>query len=112
MAVAIDASGALYVVDGDNNRIRRFTVGGTVATFAGTSVTVGDGGPSPQAPLVGPIGTAVDSAGNLYIADSGANRIRKVIPSGTIGTVAGNGQTGGSGNGAAATTATLNGPGT
>ena len=110
MAVALDASGALYVVDGDNNRIRRFTVGGTVATLAGTSVTVGDGGPSPQAPLVGPIGTAVDSAGNLYIADSGANRIRKVIPSGTIGTVAGNGQTGGSGNGGAATTATLNGP--
>jgi uncharacterized protein (TIGR03437 family) len=110
IAVALDASGAVNVADENNNRIRRFVVGGAVTTLAGMTTSVGDGGQSPQATLVSPTGAAVDSAGNLYIADKSANRIRKVTPSGTISTVAGNGQTGGSGNNGPATSAALNAP--
>jgi uncharacterized protein (TIGR03437 family) len=94
VTVAVDASGAVYVADGDNNRIRRFVVGGAIATFAGTTTSVGDGGPSTQARLDEPWGIAADSSGNLYIADIPANRVRKVTPSGTITTLAGTGQTG------------------
>jgi hypothetical protein len=82
------------VADLDNNRIRRVVPGGTVTTFAGTATSVGDGGPSTLARLDGPWGEAMDSSGNLYIADRSDNRIRKVTPSGTITTVAGTGQTG------------------
>ena len=110
-AVAVDATGNVYVADLDNNRVRRVVPGGSVTTFAGTASSVGDNGPSTQARLDGPAGIAVDSAGNLYIADSGDNRIRKVTPSGAITTVAGNGQTGSSGDNGPATAAALNGPG-
>ena len=85
VAVAVDASGTVYVADWDNNRIRRFAVGGAVTTFAGTTTSVGDGGPSTQA-RVEPWSIAVDSTGNLYIADRVENRVRKVTPSGTITT--------------------------
>jgi uncharacterized protein (TIGR03437 family) len=110
VAVAVDASGAIYVADYDNNRIRRFAVGGAVTTFAGTATSVGDGGSSTQA-RVEPWSIAVDSAGNLYIADRVENRVRKVTPSGTITTAAGTGQTGYSGDngpGASAVLATPN----
>jgi sugar lactone lactonase YvrE len=109
VAVAVDASGAVYVADGDNNRIRRFTVGGAVTTFAGTTTSVGDGGPSTQA-RVEPWSIAVDSAGNLYIADRLENRVRKVTPSGTISTVAGTGQTGYSGDNGPGVSAALSTP--
>jgi len=92
--VAVDASGAVYVADLNNGRVRRFIVGGDMATFAGTATSVGDGGPSIDARLDSPNGVAVDGSGNLYIADISANRVRKVTPSGTITTLAGNGQTG------------------
>ena len=88
-AVALDASGAVLVADQDNNRIRRVVVGGTLSTFAGTTTSTGDGGASTQARLVNPTGIAVDSAGNLFIADSQANRVRKVTLAGTITTVPG-----------------------
>jgi uncharacterized protein (TIGR03437 family) len=91
-AVAVDSSGAVYVADMANNRIRRFVSGGNIATFAGTAVSAGDGGASTQARLDNPMSVAVDSSGNLYIADPSANRIRKVAPSGTITTLAGNGE--------------------
>jgi uncharacterized protein (TIGR03437 family) len=110
VAVAVDASGAVYVADGDNNRIRRFTIGGAIATFAGTTTSVGDGGPSTQARLDDPSSVAVDSSGNLYIADPGANRVRKVTPSGTITTLAGTGQTGFGGDNGPANLAILSTP--
>jgi uncharacterized protein (TIGR03437 family) len=109
VAVALDASGNVYVADLDNNRIRRFALGGTVTTFAGTTNSVGDGGPSTEA-RVEPWAVAVDSAGNLYIADRSEQRVRKVTPAGTIATVAGTGQTGYGGDNGPATAAVLSTP--
>jgi uncharacterized protein (TIGR03437 family) len=94
VGVAVDASGAVYVADLNNGRVRRFVVGGAITTFGGTVTSVGDGGPSIQSRLNRPASVAVDSSANLYIADPTANRVRKVTPSGTIITLAGNGQTG------------------
>jgi len=110
MGIALDASDAVYVADLDNNRIRRFTVGGAINTFAGTTRSIGDGGPSIQARLNAPWSIAVDSTGNLYIADRSDNRVRKVTPSGTIATLAGNGQNGYGGDGGPSTMAILNTP--
>jgi uncharacterized protein (TIGR03437 family) len=94
----------------DNNRVRRVVPGGTVTTIAGQTLSIGDSGPATLARLTNPGGTAIDAAGNLYIADTGQNRIRKVSPSGTITTVAGTGATGSNGNGGPATAATLSAP--
>jgi uncharacterized protein (TIGR03437 family) len=93
-----------------NNRIRRFAVGGAIATFAGTVTSIGDGGPSTQARLTGPWSAAVDSAGNLYIADRLDNRVRKVTPSGTISTLAGTGAAGFGGDNGPGASAVLNTP--
>ena len=109
IGVALDASSNVYVADSDNNRIRRFALGGTVTTFAGTTNSVGDGGPSTEA-RVEPWGVAVDSVGNLYIADRSEQRVRKVTPSGTITTVAGTGQTGYGGDNGPGTAAVLSTP--
>jgi DNA-binding beta-propeller fold protein YncE len=86
-------------------------VNGTITTVAGSAnfPPLGDGGPATSAGLSIPEGVAVDSAGNLYIADTGNYRVRKVS-GGTITTVAGNGIAGFSGDGAAATNASLGGP--
>jgi uncharacterized protein (TIGR03437 family) len=73
--------------------------------------TGGDGGPATSAFLDYPVGVAYDSAGNLYIADQGSNRIRKVSTSGTITTYAGNGASRSAGDGGSATLASLNAPG-
>ena len=109
--VAMDGSGALYIADTNNNRIRKVS-GGTVTTVAGngTAGFSGDGGPAPNASLNYPSSVAVDSAGNLYIADSYNARVRKVS-GGTITTVAGNGTLGFSADGIPATTAALAYPG-
>ena len=87
------------------------TPGGIISTVAGGAVLPiysGDGGPAVGAGLFLPGGVAVDSAGNLYIADIGNNRIRKVNPAGVISTVAGNGTKGFSGDGGAGSAAQLN----
>jgi sugar lactone lactonase YvrE len=110
VAVAVDASGAVYVADLDNGRIRRFVMGGVMNTFAGTVTSVGDGGPSTQAHMVGVLGVAADPSGNLYIADHTGNRVRKVTPSGIITTLAGNGQTGYGGDNGPAASSILNAP--
>jgi hypothetical protein len=109
VGVSLDASGNVYVADEFNNRIRRFVPGGAIATFAGTTISVGDGGPSTQA-RIEPWSVAVDSSGNLYIADRLEQRVRKVTPSGTITTLAGNGQAGGGGDNGPANLAALNTP--
>jgi len=109
VGVPLDASGNVYVADEFNNRIRRFIAGGAIATFAGTTTYNGDGGPSTQA-SVEPWSVAVDPSGNLYIADRLEQRVRKVTPSGTITTLAGNGQAGGGGDNGPANLAALNTP--
>jgi sugar lactone lactonase YvrE len=110
VAVALDAFGNVYVADLDNNRIRRLIPGGAVARLAGSATSIGDFGPSTEARVFSPPNVAVDSSGNLYIADRNINRIRKVTPSGAITTVAGTGQTGRSGDNGPATSAALNTP--
>jgi trimeric autotransporter adhesin len=92
--IALDSTGNLYIADRDNNRIRKVTPDGIITTVAGNGTdgygsTIGDGGKATSAPVYNPTGVAVDSAGNLYIADSKNNRIRKVTPEGIITTVAG-----------------------
>ena len=92
--IAVDAAGSLYIADCKNNRIRKVSPGGVITTVAGNGSAgfSGDGGPATGARLNGPQGVAVDPAGNLYIADTGNYRVRKVSSSGTITTVAGNGE--------------------
>jgi len=112
MRIAIDSQSNLYISDPVNSRVRRVTGDGTIRTFAGNGIYVfaGDGGPAAQASLQYPLGLAFDAAGNLYIADSVADRVRKVAPNGTISTVAGNGSAVEGGDGGLATQAHLNGP--
>jgi hypothetical protein len=114
--VAVDAAGNLYIADQVNNRVRRVTADGVMNTFAGSGPFggfggfSGDGGPATLAQLNLPMGVALDSAGNLYIAEARSNRVRKVSADGIISTVAGNGTSGFGGDGGSATSATLNNP--
>ena len=111
-AVAVDAAGNLYIADTDNSVIRKVTPGGTITTIAGRggSGYSGDEGPATSALLNNPWGVAADPAGNLYIADTGNNRIRKVALDGTITTLAGNGWLGYSGDGGPAVNAAFHYP--
>ncbi len=79
-SVTVDAGGIIYIADQNNNRIRKITTYGTISTFAGkgTPGYSGDGGDATSAQLSTPIGVATDSYGNVYIADFGNYRIRKV----------------------------------
>jgi len=101
-----------YIVDGVNSRIRMVTSasGGVITTFAGNGTVgfSGDGGPASTAALNYPSALAVDAASNVYIADG--NRIRMVNTSGIINTIAGNGNSGYSGDGGPATAASLSNP--
>lgn len=109
VAVAVDGSGRVYVVDG--NRVRRLDAQ-AAPTVAGTGVRgfSGDGGPATDALLSSPAAIAFDSEGNLYIADAGNNRIRRVGRDGIITTVAGSGRRGYGGDGGPAALALLNSP--
>ena len=90
--VAVDSSGNVYIADSTDNTIDKVTPGGTLSIIAGNGTT---GrvvpGPATSSPLWNPIGVAVDSSNNVYIADTGNNRIEKVTPTGTLSVIAGNG---------------------
>jgi sugar lactone lactonase YvrE len=109
--VAVDKTGTIYFADSDNNRLRTIDASGRIATKAGSTAGFsGDGGPSQSARLGAPAGVAIDATGNIYIADAGNNRIRKIDVAGVITTVAGSGAAGSSGDGGQAKLALLNGP--
>lgn len=104
-----DGAGSLFVSDRDNNRVRRIATDGTISTIAGNGSGgfAGDGGPAIAASLDDPAGLALDGNGNLYIADSNNNRIRRVDPEGRITTIAGTGVSSSTGDGGPATAATM-----
>ena len=113
--VALDDSANIYITDVSNHRIRKVDVKtGIIYTIAGTGVGGynGDGIPATDAELNAPFDLAMDSIGNIYIADESNNRIRKIdAKTGIITTVAGNGTAGFSGDGGAATASKLYFPG-
>jgi PKD domain-containing protein/NHL repeat-containing protein len=78
--VTVDPGGNVYIADTGNHRVRMVAPDGTITTIAGsdTATEVGDGGPAANARLVSPWGVAADNRGNLYIADAGDHRVRKI----------------------------------
>ena len=118
--MAVNAKGDVFIADTFNNVVREVTPGGSISTVAGngTAGYRGDNGPAWRAELSSPTGLAVDALGNLYVADSGNNVIRRVSTNGIITTVAGDvaadqpsgGLGGFSGDGGPATQARLNSP--
>lgn len=92
--VAIDVQGNLYVADTDNACIRKITAAGIVSTLAGTGTAGFADGPGTTAQFSSPSGVAVDAQGTVYVADYGNFRIRKILPNGTVSTLAGTGQRG------------------
>ena len=128
--LAFDQAGSLYVADFGNARVRRISPEGVISTLAGSGQPVpvglsggalsyspyspfssGDGGPAIHATFARVGGAIFDAIGNLYVSDSGGNRIRKIAPDGTISTLAGTGEAGSSGDDGPGSQATLFGPG-
>ena len=115
--MAADSAGSVYVAEAGNNRVRRIDAQGTISAVAGAvppgfggggrAGFGGDGGAATDAWLFDPKGVAVDSAGNVYVADTGNNRVRKVDTAGTITTLAGTGDPTGGWEGGASRQARL-----
>jgi sugar lactone lactonase YvrE len=112
MGVALDADGNMYIADYGNHRVRKVDRAGIITTAAGTGVASfgGDGGPATAAQVNSPRGVAIDTSGNLLIADTNNSRIRKVDRAGVISTIAGTGRAGYNGDGSSATSVQLNYP--
>jgi sugar lactone lactonase YvrE len=110
--VAVDRRGDLFVADHDHERVLELDVSGVITVIAGTGVGgfSGDGGQATAATLASPNGVAVDGLGNVYIADQGNNRVRRVDTSGVITTIAGTTVFGSFGDGGLATVAALGQP--
>lgn len=112
--VAFDAANNLYIADSGNNCVRLASAAsGVITTIAGTTAASfsGDNGPATAAALNSPLALALDSSGNVYIADTANHRVRKItVASGLISTIAGDGTAGFSGDGGAATAASLKAP--
>src|SRR4051812_17804511 len=97
-SVVVDSTGNAYIADRNANRIRKLTPAGALSTFAGNGTacgaptgTCGDGPTATAAQLTTPTALGIDSANNIFIADSGDHKIRKVTPAGAISTVVGSG---------------------
>ncbi len=107
--LAIDRLGRVFIADTQNHRVRMILPDGTISTIAGgdNGGFSGDGGPATSALLRSPGGIAVDLSGNLYVADAGNARVRRIDTNGVIATIAGNGSFGSSGDGGPAVDAGL-----
>jgi uncharacterized protein (TIGR03437 family) len=108
-SVAVDAAGNVYVSDTQNHRVRKITTDGKIATVLGTGQPnfSGDGEVGTLATIYHPEGLSLDSAGNLFVADTFNHRIRKMSNTGIVTTVAGNGTTAFRGDGGQAKSASL-----
>lgn len=100
VGIAVDGVGNIYVAEVGNNVIRKITPGGVVSTLAGTAGLAGStDGPSGGASFNSPKGVAVDGDGNVYVADTSNQTIRKITPAGMVSTLAGMSGAGGSADG-------------
>jgi hypothetical protein len=108
--ITVDSAGNIYLADAGNSLIRKVTPAGVVTTIAGTAGARGSAnGTGPAANFQDPLGIAVVSGGNLYVADSGNNEIRMITPAGVVSTFAGVTGVSGSADGPGSS-ATFNGP--
>jgi len=110
--IAVDAAGNVYFADSNNHCIRKIDTSGIITTVAGTGSagSNGDGGPAASARLAYPFGIAVDPSGNIYVADLGNHKVRRIDAAGNISTVAGTGLLSRLGDGGPATEAGLTSP--
>lgn len=92
--VVVDAFGNLYVADSGNNQIKKITPAGVVSVFAGSGTIGAADGPGTDAAFARPWGLAIDVQNNIYVADAGNNKIRKITPAGMVNTIAGSGARG------------------